>query len=83
MNMLISTMAAIATYFIDANTFVRIKAAVERWDDKVDPDGVPYNGDEKRENVQDEIRLIGIKSAQWIVNLLIELAVATIREQKK
>lgn len=81
---LISLMAALAGLFLDGNTFDRIKAVVDRWDDKVDPDGIPYNGDEKRDGVKEELELIGIKLAQWLANLLIELAVATLRiEQGK
>ena len=81
---LISLMAALAGLFLDGNTFDRIKAVVDRWDDKVDPDGIPSNGDEKRDGVKEELELIGIKLAQWLANLLIELAVATLRiEQGK
>ena len=83
MDLVIKMMATLADWFIDENTFIRIKAAVERWDDKMDPDGVPFSGDEKLAGVKDEIQLIGIKAAQWTVNLLIELAVATLRVQAK
>ena len=79
MNAVIDLMALLAKLFIDENTFVRIKACVERWDDKVDPDGVPFSGDEKLDGVKGELKVIGIHAAQWLVNLLIELAVATLR----
>lgn len=81
---LIRIMASLAGLLLTDYTFDRIKAAVDRWDDKVDPDGIPYSGDEKRNGVKEELELIGIKAAQWLCNLLIELAVSTLRiEQGK
>lgn len=77
----ITTMAAIAGLIPD-NLFDRVKATVERWDDKVDPDGIPYSGDEKRANVQQELELIGIKLAQFASFLLIGLAVAVLRVEQ-
>jgi hypothetical protein len=77
----ITAMAAIAQLIPD-NLFDRIRGAVERWDDKVDPDGVPYSGDEKRANVQQELELIGIKLAQFTSFLLIGLAVAALRVEQ-
>jgi hypothetical protein len=74
-------MAAVASLLPD-NLFDRVKAAVERWDDKVDPDGIPYSGDEKRANVQQELELIGIKLAQFAAFLLIGLAVAMLRVEQ-
>ena len=77
----IGAMAGIAG-LIPGNLFDRVKAAVERWDDKVDPDGIPYSGDEKRANVQEELELIGIKLAQFAAFLLIGLAVAVLRVEQ-
>lgn len=77
----ISAMAAVASLLPD-NLFDRVKATVERWDDKVDPDGIPYSGDEKRANVQQELELIGIKLAQFAAFLLIGLAVAILRVEQ-
>lgn len=77
----ITVMAGIAG-LIPGNLFDRVKAAVERWDDKVDPDGIPYSGDEKRANVEEELELIGIKLAQFAAFLLIGLAVAVLRVEQ-
>ena len=77
----IGAMAGIAG-LIPGSLFERIKASVERWDDKVDPDGKPYSGDEKRANVQEELELIGIKLAQFAAFLLIGLAVAVLRVEQ-
>lgn len=67
---------------VPGHLFDRIKATVERWDDRVDPDGIPYSGDEKRANVQQELELIGIKLAQFAAFLLIGLAVAVLRVEQ-
>ncbi len=74
-------MASVAG-LIPGHLFDRIKATVERWDDRVDPDGIPYSGDEKRANVQQELELIGIKLAQFAAFLLIGLAVAVLRVEQ-
>lgn len=79
---ILNLIAALASLLLKGNTFERIKAAVSRWDDKVDPDGVPYSGDEKRQGVRDELALLGIYSAQWLANLAIELAVAALRTER-
>lgn len=79
---ILNLIAALASLLLKGNTFERIKAAVARWDDKVDPDGVPYSGDEKRQGVRDELALLGIYSAQWLANLAIELAVAALRTER-
>jgi uncharacterized ion transporter superfamily protein YfcC len=76
------TIMAAAAHLIPDGVFDRIKGAVERWDDKVDPDGRPYSGDEKRSNVEDELELIGIKLAQFTAFLLIGLAVAVVRVEQ-
>lgn len=77
----IKTMAAAAAMLPDS-LFDRIRATVERWDDRVDPDGEPYSGDEKRANVTEELELIGIKLAQFAAFLLIGLAVAVLRVEQ-
>jgi hypothetical protein len=77
----ITIMAGVAA-LIPGHLFDRIKATVERWDDRVDPDGIPYSGDEKRANVQQELELIGIKLAQFAAFLLIGLAVAVLRVEQ-
>jgi len=77
----ITIMASVAG-LIPGHLFDRVKAAVERWDDKVDPDGIPYSGDEKRANVQQELELLGIKLAQFAAFLLIGLAVAVLRVEQ-
>jgi hypothetical protein len=77
----ITIMAGVAG-LVPGHLFDRIKATVERWDDRVDPDGIPYSGDEKRANVQQELELIGIKLAQFAAFLLIGLAVAVLRVEQ-
>jgi hypothetical protein len=77
----ITIMAGIAG-LIPGHLFDRVKATVERWDDRVDPDGIPYSGDEKRANVQQELELLGIKLAQFAAFLLIGLAVAVLRVEQ-
>lgn len=77
----ITIMASVAG-LIPGHMFDRVKAAVERWDDRVDPDGTPYSGDEKRANVQQELELIGIKLSQFAAFLLIGLAVAVLRVEQ-
>jgi len=76
---IINLILTLASALIDSGTVERIQAVVDRWDDKLDPDGKPYSGDEKFEGAADEIKLIGIQGAQWLINLLIELAVAKLR----
>lgn len=76
---IINLILALASALIDSGTVERIQAVVDRWDDKLDPDGKPYSGDEKFDGAADEINLLGIKAAQWLINLLIELSVAKIR----
>ncbi|MEY2680673.1 MAG: hypothetical protein RL661_904 [Pseudomonadota bacterium] len=79
----INLILTLASALIDSGTVDRIQAAVERWDDKLDPDGEPYSGDEKFDGVADEVKLIGIVAAQWLINLLIELSVAKLRIAKE
>lgn len=80
---ILSIISALAGVLFEGNTFERIKATVDRWDDKVDPDGKPYSGDEKRAGVQDELKLLGIYTAQWLANLGIELAVTLLRNSQE
>ena len=79
----INLILTLASALIDSGTVARIQAAVDRWDDKLDPDGKPYSGDEKFDGVADEVKLIGIQGAQWLINLLIELSVAKLRIAKE
>lgn len=79
---ILQIISALASVMLTGNTFERIRACVQRWDDKLDPDGVPYSGDEKRAGVKDELVLIGVYVSQWLANLAIELAVAALRTEQ-
>lgn len=54
--------------------FARIKGAVDRWDNRLDPDGVAFSGDEKAIGVRDELELLGIYGARWAIDTIIQLA---------
>jgi len=76
MNIVIKLMAMLAELFIDDNTFVRIKACVERWNEQ------EISGAEKHTGVYKELRLLGIELSTSVMNLLIELAVQTLKLNK-
>jgi len=75
----INVMACLAGVLLEGNTFDRIRAAVERWDDAVDAAGEPIAGRDKMAAVSHEIETWGIHFAQWFANLIIELAVSILR----
>jgi hypothetical protein len=56
-----------------------MRAAVARWDDRLTDGGTPLKGAAKKQGVLDELELIGIRGAQWIVGALIDLAVMKLR----
>lgn len=62
-----------ARFILGSNTFERIKGIVLRQEDK------DLSGEEKREAVLSEIKVIGMGIATWAINLAIELAVAYFR----
>lgn len=64
-----------AKIILGTSLFDRIKATVERQEQKM------IAGSDKREAVIDELKIIGIASASWLINLGIELAVAWLRTQ--
>lgn len=62
-----------ASFLLGSDTFDRVKAAVLRQADK------NISGDEKREFALEEMRLIGLGIASYLLNLGIELAVAWLK----
>lgn len=64
-----------AKIILGSSLFERIKATVERQETKL------LSGAEKRNEVVNELRVIGIAGASWLINLGIELAVAWLRSQ--
>jgi hypothetical protein len=69
--------ATFAKLILGSNLFERIKATVIRQDDK----GIP--GSEKRQAVLDELKIIGISAATYLLNLGIECSVAWLRAQSE
>ena len=72
---LISTLVSV---LLPGSTWDRMRAAVERWDDRFE-DGQKLPGAVKKQGVLDELELLGIHGAQWIVGALIDLAVMKLR----
>lgn len=67
--------SSFAKIILGSSLFDRIKATVLR----VDGDDIP--GSEKRDAVINELRIIGISAASYLLNLGIELAVSWLRTQ--
>lgn len=67
--------ASFAKIVLGSTLFERIKATVIR----VDSDDM--HGSEKRDAVLDELKVIGISAASYLLNLGIELAVSWLRTQ--
>ena len=65
-----------ASFLIGSQVFDRIKAVVARQEEKDLPGGA------KRLAALNELEVLGIELAQWIVNLGLELAVAYFRNRK-
>lgn len=62
-----------AVKLLPDNLFVRIRARVEAWDDR------ELTGPEKKVGVTNELKVIGIHGAAWVIGALIDLAVAAKR----
>lgn len=73
---LISTLVSV---LLPGDTWDRLRAVVDRWDDKFDATGKKIPGTAKKQGVLDELELIGIRGAQWLVGALIDLAVMKLR----
>lgn len=73
----IAIVSAFIRIVLGSSLFARINAAVERWADK------ELEGREKRKGVLNELEIIGIKSAEWVVRLSIELAVGKLNNFDK
>ncbi len=73
---LISTLVHV---LLPSNTWDRLRACVDRWDDKFDAAGKKLPGEAKKKGVLDELELLGIHGAQWLVGALIDLAVMRLR----
>lgn len=65
--------ASFAKFILGSGTFERIKAVVARMDDK------DISGTEKRILAVEEVKMLGIGIANFLVGLGIELAVAYFR----
>jgi hypothetical protein len=73
----------LATLLIGSSTFSRVEACVERWNDKVISEQQPdLKGKDKKKAVLAELIVLGILLEEWLVNLVIELAVAKTKELK-
>lgn len=68
---------ALANIILGSHLFDRIKACVVRQEEKL------LSGPEKRHAVLQELMLIGISAASYLVNLGIELAVTQLKELTK
>lgn len=73
-----SAIKGVATLLTEKGTFQRVLDAVNTVDDPNTP------GNEKKDAVLKQLKVIGLDLASWLTNLLIELAVAWIKvEQQK
>ncbi len=71
----------LASLLIGSDTFSRIEAAVDRWNNKTVEDlQHQLNGKDKKEAVLAELLILGINLEGWLANLVIELAVAKTKE---
>lgn len=75
----LNLISALVNVLLPGNTWDRMRACVDRWDDKFDATGKKLPGTAKKQGVLDELKLIGIRGAQWIVGALIDLAVMKLR----
>ena len=75
----LNLISALVNVLLPGNTWDRMRACVDRWDDKFDATGKKLPGTAKKQGVLDELELIGIRGAQWIVGALIDLAVMKLR----
>ena len=75
----LNLISALVNVLLPGNTWDRMRACVDRWDDKFGADGNKLPGTEKKAGVLDELELLGIRGAQWIVGALIDLAVMKLR----
>lgn len=74
----LNLISALVNVLLPGNTWDRMRACVERWDDRFE-DGQKLPGTVKKQGVLDELELLGIRGAQWIVGALIDLAVMKLR----
>ena len=65
-----------AALFSDKMTFNRFKGVVSRMNDK------DVSGEEKRELALEELKIIGVTITGWLLNFLLELAVAYFKSNK-
>ena len=77
--LILNLISALVSALLPGNTWDRLRGVVDRWDDKFDADGNKLPGTEKKAGVLDELELLGIRGAQWIVGALIDLAVMKLR----
>lgn len=71
----------LATLLIGSSTFSRVEACVERWNDKVISDQQPdLKGKDKKKAVLAELIVLGIMLEGWLLNLVVELAVAKTKD---
>lgn len=68
-----SAIKGLAALLTDKGTFARVLQAVQTVDDPATPNN------EKHEAVLKQLKIIGLDLAKWLINLLIEMAVAYIR----
>mgnify|MGYP007071645526 CR=1 FL=1 len=68
-----SLLTAVAKIIVGSQLFDRIKACVFRQEEKI------LSGPEKRHAVTQELMVIGVSVATWVLNFAIEVAVAQLR----
>ncbi|MGZ5000627.1 MAG: hypothetical protein ACXV7F_10020 [Methylomonas sp.] len=72
--LLASAVSVFIRIVLGSSVFSRIEASVMRWADK------KISGAEKRKGVLDELEVIGLKTAEWVLRLGIELAVGKLKK---
>ena len=76
MNIKTTVINSFANFVLGSSIFTRVKAVVQRQDDKID-----LTGPEKRAAAMAEMQDIGLEIANWAFSLAIELAVTYFRSQ--
>jgi hypothetical protein len=77
--LILNLISALVGVLLPGNAWDRMRACVDRWDDKFYAAGKKLPGEAKKRGVLDELELLGIRGAQWIVGALIDLAVMQLR----
>lgn len=76
MNIKSTVINSFGTFILGSSIFERVKAVVQRQDEKSN-----LTGPEKRDAALSEMKDIGLEIANWAFSLAIELAVAFLRSR--